>query len=280
MRKFLLYSSALAVLGLSGVAEAACIQTPSCSSLGYSSSSSCSGGVKCPFGNYWNCTGPNNTTEINKLKTEISGIKTDITNIKTNITNLTNRITNIENNSGSGSGSGLCASCNVGDYICGGKCYTPDSVYDSKTNLVSSSCTHIVLEKTNGVCKKSPTKYAGSQATRAMTYDEFVDGAIIARDRETNEITGITSSKLHAMPDILTTLKYYRSVVPNISQVYMCGIYDSYQTEIVCFFEVIGQDIHPNKTLAEGNLTQTLDVYLKEKFAEGYFQTLNITEFN
>ena len=84
-----------------GAAEVACIQTPTCSSLGYTSTSSCDGGTKCPFGNYWNCTGPNNTTEINNLKTEISNIKTDITNIKTNITNLTNRITNIENNSSS-----------------------------------------------------------------------------------------------------------------------------------------------------------------------------------
>ena len=41
---------------LNGVAEAACIQTPSCSSLGYESTSSCSGGIKCPFGNAWNCT--------------------------------------------------------------------------------------------------------------------------------------------------------------------------------------------------------------------------------
>ena len=50
MKQYLLLTSALMV-GLSGVAEAACIQTPSCSSLGYSSSSSCSGGTKCPFGN-------------------------------------------------------------------------------------------------------------------------------------------------------------------------------------------------------------------------------------
>ena len=35
MKKFLLYSTAFVVL--SGTAEAACIQTPSCSSLGYSS---------------------------------------------------------------------------------------------------------------------------------------------------------------------------------------------------------------------------------------------------
>lgn len=78
MRKFLLYSSALAVLGLSGVAEAACIQTPSCSSLGYSSSSSCSGGVKCPFGNYWNCTGPNNTNKITELTNKITTLETKV----------------------------------------------------------------------------------------------------------------------------------------------------------------------------------------------------------
>ena len=55
MRKFLLYSSALVVLGLSSVAEAACIQTPSCSSLGYSSTTACEGGLKCPWGNAWFC---------------------------------------------------------------------------------------------------------------------------------------------------------------------------------------------------------------------------------
>ena len=78
MKKFLLYSSALVVLGLSGVAEAACIQTPSCSSLGYSSSSSCTGGTKCPFGNYWNCTGPNNTNKITELTNKITTLETKV----------------------------------------------------------------------------------------------------------------------------------------------------------------------------------------------------------
>ena len=72
MRKFLLYSSALVVSGLlSGVVEAACIQTPTCSSLGYTSNQSCSGGIKCPFGNAWNCTLINKITEIEKKVTEI-----------------------------------------------------------------------------------------------------------------------------------------------------------------------------------------------------------------
>ena len=53
MRKFLLMSSALVVL--SGTAGAGCIQTPSCSSLGYSYSTACEGGLKCPWGNAWFC---------------------------------------------------------------------------------------------------------------------------------------------------------------------------------------------------------------------------------
>ena len=69
MRKFLLYSSALVVSGLlnSGVANAACIKTPTCSSLGYESTTSCSGGLKCPFGNAWNCTLVNKITELEKI---------------------------------------------------------------------------------------------------------------------------------------------------------------------------------------------------------------------
>ena len=193
MRKFLLYSSALALL--SGVAEAACIQTPSCSSLGYSSSSSCSGGTKCPFGNYWNCTGPNNTTEINKLKTEISGIKTDISNIKTNITNLTNRITNIENNSGSGSDSGLlCAECEVGDYVCGGKCYSYQVAMPNGD--LNPECTDLVVEKKveigKNTCKAVPTIYSKNPVI-TLTYDEAMKYADI---KETSYRTTITLTQV------------------------------------------------------------------------------------
>ena len=68
MRKFLLNSSALLVSGLlSSTAEAGCIQTPSCSSMGYSSTTACEGGLKCPFGNAWNCTLVNKITELEKI---------------------------------------------------------------------------------------------------------------------------------------------------------------------------------------------------------------------
>ena len=85
MRKFLLYSSALVVSGLlSGAAEAACIQTPTCSSLGYTSSSSCTGGTKCPFGNAWNCTVVDLTNKITEITNKITTIEEKITEIEEN----------------------------------------------------------------------------------------------------------------------------------------------------------------------------------------------------
>ncbi len=62
MRKVLLASAGVMAMG-AGVGYAACIPTPSCSSLGYESSSSCEGGIKCPFGNAWNCTVINKVNE-------------------------------------------------------------------------------------------------------------------------------------------------------------------------------------------------------------------------
>ena len=122
MKQYLFLTSALVVSGLlSGGAEAACIQTPTCSSLGYTSSQSCSGGIKCPFGNAWS----NNTTEITNLKTEVTNLKTQISAINTNITNITNRVTNIENNtSSSNQYSDACIGCVIGNYYAGGGCYS------------------------------------------------------------------------------------------------------------------------------------------------------------
>ena len=66
MRKILLASAGVMVIS-AGVGYTACIPTPSCASLGYESSSSCEGGIKCPFGNAWNCTLVNKITEIEKI---------------------------------------------------------------------------------------------------------------------------------------------------------------------------------------------------------------------
>ena len=50
---------------------AACIATPSCTTLGYTSTTSCTDGLKCPFGNYWNCTHINKITELTNKITEL-----------------------------------------------------------------------------------------------------------------------------------------------------------------------------------------------------------------
>ncbi len=157
MRKFLLYSTILVAFTMSGVAEAACIQTPSCSSLGYTSSQSCTGGIKCPFGNAWNCTGPNNTTKINS--------------INTSITNILNRITKLENNSGSGSGSGsgtggysvACLGCSIGNIYYNGNCY------DVSSSQQYFSGGYLVYAKEDGKCK------AASLAPKSVTIRDVTD---------------------------------------------------------------------------------------------------------
>ena len=111
MRKILLYSSALVVSGLlSGVAEAACIQTPSCSSLGYTSSQSCNGGIKCPFGNAWNCTASDLSTQITELTNKITEQTNKITEITNKITTIEEKIVTIENGASS-------SNCILGDIL-------------------------------------------------------------------------------------------------------------------------------------------------------------------
>ena len=70
MKQYLLLTSALAVLGLSGTAEAACIQTPNCTTLGYTSTTACEGGLKCPWGNAWFCNvgGGSSTPDYSNCK--------------------------------------------------------------------------------------------------------------------------------------------------------------------------------------------------------------------
>ncbi len=113
MRKFILYSSTFMLLN--GVAEAACIKTPSCSSLGYESTSSCSGGIKCPFGNAWNCT----------LINKINSITTQITNLTNKITTIEEKIVTIENGASS-------SNCQIGDILYSDKSCDPNVVASKK----------------------------------------------------------------------------------------------------------------------------------------------------
>ena len=275
MKQYLFLTSALVAFTMSGVTEAACIQTPSCSSLGYESTSSCSGGTKCPFGNAWNCTGPNNTTEINKLKTEISGIKTDISNIKTNITNLTNRITNIENNSGSGSDSGLlCAECEVGDYVCGGKCYSYQvAMPDGNLN---PECTDLVIEKKvevgKNTCRKAPTMYSKNPLI-TLTYDEAMKHADI---NETPYRTTITLTQVR--DDTGLVCEY----IDRLGYNFLDGQIIWYSFGI----NTTGSEIFRNKDYmtcgAEYGNPRYSDPYkeIEEYAKNGQLKTLNITTFN
>ena len=54
MKKILYTTTAFILCGLAQ-SQAACIATPSCTTLGYTETSSCDGGLKCPFGSYWYC---------------------------------------------------------------------------------------------------------------------------------------------------------------------------------------------------------------------------------
>ena len=188
MRKILLYTSALMVSGLlSGVAEAACIQTPTCSSLGYSSGSSCTGGVKCPFGNAWNCDSVNKITELTNK-----------------ITELETKVTMVENNSTAGP---RCADCKVGDYVCAGQCFSPEKAYyhDATSSSIpyiegerwlNNLCTGFVIEKSNGECRQIPTIYA-YEPVKTISVDEFEKdpNTIITKDADGN-ITTITNQRI------------------------------------------------------------------------------------
>ena len=126
MRKILLYSSALVVSGLlSGVAEAACIQTPSCSSLGYTSSQSCNGGIKCPFGNAWNCTASDLSTQITELTNKITEQTNKITEITNKITTIEEKIVTIESGASS-------SNCIVGDILYSDKSCDPNVIATKK----------------------------------------------------------------------------------------------------------------------------------------------------
>ena len=149
MRKILLMSSALVVSGLlSGVAEAACIQTPTCSSLGYTSSSSCTGGTKCPFGNAWNCTVVDLTNKI-----------TEITN---KITTIEEKITEIEENGGGSGGTTTpdYTNCTVGAILYSDKTCSADLI-EGKTQIgvVFNSEEHLAVALKTSALEWSTTNF-------------------------------------------------------------------------------------------------------------------------
>ena len=78
MKKILYTTTAFVLCGGIVQTNAACIATPSCTAMGYTSSSSCTNGIKCPFGNYWNCANSDLSNKITELENKInSGAGTD-----------------------------------------------------------------------------------------------------------------------------------------------------------------------------------------------------------
>ena len=70
MKKIFYYTTTAIIISC-GISQAqTCVPTPTCSSLGYTSSSSCTNGIKCPFGEAWNCD-LNKITELTNKITEL-----------------------------------------------------------------------------------------------------------------------------------------------------------------------------------------------------------------
>ena len=156
MRKFLLYSSALVVSGLlCSVAEAACIQTPSCSSLGYTSSQSCNGGVKCPFGNAWNCTASDLSTQITELTNKITEQTNKITEITNKITTIEEKIVTIESGASS-------SNCFIGDILYSDMSCGPNVVASKKP-------IGVVFDRANRLAMALDT------ARKAWSYPDYFD---------------------------------------------------------------------------------------------------------
>ena len=76
MKKIFYYTTTAIIISC-GISQAqTCVPTPTCSSLGYTSSTACDGGLKCPFGDAWNCS-------INEIKTEITELEKKIEDLET-----------------------------------------------------------------------------------------------------------------------------------------------------------------------------------------------------
>ncbi len=71
MKRIFYYTTTALVLSCGITQAQTCVPTPTCSSLGYTSTSSCTNGIKCPFGNYWNCDLANKINEVTSQITEL-----------------------------------------------------------------------------------------------------------------------------------------------------------------------------------------------------------------
>ena len=75
MKRIFYYTTTALVLSCGITQAQTCVPTPTCSTLGYTSTTACDGGLKCPFGEAWNCS-------INDIKTEITELEKTIETIE------------------------------------------------------------------------------------------------------------------------------------------------------------------------------------------------------
>ena len=85
MKKVLLFTTALSISFIqhTSLAQSACVTTPTCAELGYNASSCPNGGLKCPFGNTWNCEITNYKDKITELEKIIEELKTELKQCQT-----------------------------------------------------------------------------------------------------------------------------------------------------------------------------------------------------
>ena len=85
MKKVLLFTTALSISFIQhmNLAQSACVTTPTCAELGYNASSCPNGGLKCPFGNMWNCEIINYKDKITELEKIIKELKTELKQCQT-----------------------------------------------------------------------------------------------------------------------------------------------------------------------------------------------------
>ena len=69
MKKIFYYTTTAIIISCGITQAQTCVPIPTCSSLGYTSSSACDGGIKCPFGEAWYC--PSGGQDVSALCSEM-----------------------------------------------------------------------------------------------------------------------------------------------------------------------------------------------------------------
>ena len=163
MKKIICYTTTALVISC-GMAQAqTCVPTPDCQTLGYTSSSYCSGGLKCPFGNYWNCDAVN---------CELSG----------KVTELTEKIVELEEKIAAQGQAGSNSFCSIGNI------FYSDKSCSSRLDSSKTAIGVVVYTDGNGhgqviALKSLDTEYTwGGYGTDLSVLPNYSEAASAAND--------------------------------------------------------------------------------------------------